>query len=109
MRFNSAGLVRLDGQCIPSFNLSVSINTDDLGVFDTTLENEYAMLAAALSNVRENGKGIYTTDSIYQYLENIRQMGLVQSFFLQENRIEPADGGHPMIESGWTKQITSFI
>lgn len=83
IRFNNAGLVRLDGKYTPSFNLSVSINTDDLGVFDTTLENEYVMLTAALSGMRENGKQVYSLDSVYRYMENVREMGFEQSFFLR--------------------------
>jgi hypothetical protein len=34
--------------------LSVSINTDDLGIFDTSLENEFALMAAALEKMKRN-------------------------------------------------------
>ena len=33
--------------------LSVSINTDDQGVFDTLLENEYALMALALKKKKD--------------------------------------------------------
>lgn len=80
IRFNNFGLIRRDGTYVPSPQLSVSINTDDLGVFDTSLENEYAMLAAALLYAKEDGSPIYASESIYKYLDNIREMGLEQSF-----------------------------
>ena len=64
----------------------VSINTDDLGVFDTTLENEYALIACALKKV-EDGEGNkkYNPNDIYEYLDYVRRMGLTQSFSLKGN------------------------
>lgn len=79
-RFNNVGLVRTDGSYEPSFQLSVSINTDDSGIFDTSLENEYAVIAASLESAQEGGRKKYISTSIYHYLENIRKMGLDQSF-----------------------------
>jgi hypothetical protein len=61
----------------------ISINTDDQGVFNTCLENEYALLACALEKkTDENGAPIYNQAQIYEWLENIRRMGLQQSFRL---------------------------
>lgn len=61
--------------------LSVSINTDDQGVFDTFLENEYALIAYALEkSVDENGKNTYERNRIYKWIDNIRQFGLEQVF-----------------------------
>lgn len=79
-RFNNIGLVRADGSYEPSAQLSVSINTDDSGIFDTSLENEYAIIAASLDRAKTDGHKRYTNNSIYIYLENIRRMGLEQSF-----------------------------
>lgn len=79
-RFNNMGLVRTDGGHDPSPQLSVSINTDDSGIFDTSLENEYAVIAASLESAREDGRKKYIGLSVYHYLENIRQMGLDQAF-----------------------------
>ena len=76
-RFNSFGFggERAEGQ------LSVSINTDDQGVFDTSLENEYALLACSMSKAHlANGERRYSRDVIYQYLNHIRRMGNEQSF-----------------------------
>lgn len=61
--------------------LSVSINTDDQGVFATSLENEYALIAIALEKEKnEFGNYIYKQHYIYEWLNKIRQMGIEQSF-----------------------------
>lgn len=61
--------------------LFVSINTDDQGVFDTYLENEYALLALAMEKAKdENNRLLYNQEMIYDWLERIRLMGLQQSF-----------------------------
>ena len=62
--------------------LQVSVNTDDLGVFDTTLENEYALLASALenNNCRLPPEQQISPERIYNWLDHIRQMGCGQSF-----------------------------
>lgn len=61
--------------------LFVSINTDDQGVFDTCLENEYALMARGLEQMTDsNGEPIVSSAKIYSWLDNIRKMGLDQSF-----------------------------
>jgi len=66
----------------------VSINTDDQGVFDTDLENEYALMASALENaVDENGHPVYDTADIFNWLDDIRKMGLEQSFMLTHRNL----------------------
>ena len=61
--------------------MNVSINTDDKGVFRTSLENEYALMACALEHVRdEEGKTVYNRQMIYQWIDNVREMGNLQSF-----------------------------
>lgn len=80
-RFNTAGLAEGGAPAAASPQLSVSINTDDMGVFDTSLENEYAILAACLFRVSQaDGSRKYTEDSIFRYLDHIRKSGLQQSF-----------------------------
>lgn len=58
-----------------------SINTDDQGVFDTSLEEEYALLRSTLSLMR-NGEGepMYSFDEIYAYIEKLRRNGMTQTF-----------------------------
>ena len=64
-------------------NISVSLNTDDQGVFDTSLENEYSLLVECMSNMRdEKNKRLYSDDTIYKYLDHIRTMGISQTFQL---------------------------
>jgi hypothetical protein len=61
--------------------LFVSINTDDQGIFGTSLENEYALMAIALEKEKDEfGQPKYHPTMIYQWLDNIRKMGLEQSF-----------------------------
>ena len=54
--------------------LCVSVNTDDRGVFQTSIENEYALIAIALrkKNVRD--------DEILQYLEKLQKNSIKQLF-----------------------------
>lgn len=68
--------------------LLVSINTDDQGVFSTSLENEYAFMARALELAADGqGKPLYNKMDIYDWLERIRVMGNEQSF----RRIQEGD------------------
>lgn len=62
-------------------HISVSINTDDLGVFATSIENEYALLAIAMEKKleKENLKE-YSRRMIYDWLNRIRILGLEQRF-----------------------------
>ena len=61
--------------------LFVSINTDDQGVFDTDLENEFSLMASALENARDsNGVRLYTPEQVYRWIDQVRQMGLEQAF-----------------------------
>lgn len=80
-RFNRHGLrvLRWDNE-IPA-NLCVSLNTDDQGVFDTSLESEYAYVARSLERERdENGNRINSNDEIYAYLDHLRILGNTQTF-----------------------------
>lgn len=80
-KFYNLGL-ELDNDIIKDCpQLSVSINTDDQGIFSTSLENEYALMAIALEKEKdENGKPKYNSSMIYEWLERIRQMSIGQSF-----------------------------
>ena len=61
--------------------INVSINTDDRGVFATSIHNEYSLVAAAMSKIiGEDGKRIYTDEEIYNYLSQIMQNGNNQRF-----------------------------
>lgn len=61
--------------------LSVSINTDDMGVFSTSLANEYALIARALETIEDDkGEPLYTKRQIYHWLDHVRRMGIDMSF-----------------------------
>lgn len=81
LQFFNKGLVHDPEQMEECPQLLVSINTDDQGVFSTSLENEYALMACALEAAcDESGKEIYNKADIYEWLDKIRVMGNEQSF-----------------------------
>ena len=66
---------------INTSQMFVSINTDDKGVFHTSLENEYALLAASVENLTDsNGNKIFTPQEVYEWINRIRIMGNHQVF-----------------------------
>lgn len=68
-------------------SLFVSINTDDQGVFDTDLENEFALMVCALENAKDSdGNCLFAQERIYQWIDQVRQMGVQQSFMLPEQK-----------------------
>ncbi len=80
VRFNNAALGDPDHrrECP---QLHVCINTDDLGVFDTSLEFEYALLFRALGEQKDaDGRRRYSDWDIYHYLRSIQEMGLQAVF-----------------------------
>ncbi len=63
--------------------LSTSVNTDDRGVFATSIEREYALLACAMAqNGNENSH--YSMSEICVWLDKIRHNGLVQRFITED-------------------------
>jgi len=81
MQFFNLGLESNHEKIDACPQLFVSINTDDQGVFNTYLENEYALMALALEKmVDQDGNKLYKPAMIYDWLDRIRQMGLEMSF-----------------------------
>lgn len=77
LRFNSRKLVTPE----KNMSLPVSINTDDQGVFDTLLENEYALMTLALKKSKDkDNQPLYDIEDIYEWVDYVREMGLEQSF-----------------------------
>ncbi len=77
LRFNSRKLKDTQRNAC----LSVSINTDDQGVFDTMLENEYALMALALKKAKDDKhQSLYDIEDIYEWIDYVRKMGLEQVF-----------------------------
>ena len=77
LRFNARKLREVEA----GGSLSVSINTDDQGVFDTLLENEYALMALALKKAKEKDSGFkYDIEDVYEWIDYVRRMGIEQVF-----------------------------
>ena len=60
---------------------AVTINTDDKGTFNTSCENEFALIARAMElKNNDDGSKMYSETQIYDWLERIRLLG-VESVF----------------------------
>jgi len=60
-------------------NICVSVNTDDQGIFSTSLMSEYSLLANIVETDIDNNaeKGMnYSRDSIYKWINKIRENGI---------------------------------
>ena len=74
-RFNHVGLPERE---YPDerVELLVSVNTDDQGIFDTSIENEYALIYGCLHLRKdENGIPLVDASSIRSYLNQLRELG----------------------------------
>ena len=63
----------------PPHEVSVSINTDDSGVFATSLDREYALMALALEKRQDEDYG-NTPRAVVEWLNRIRKMSVEQRF-----------------------------
>ncbi|WP_173384560.1 hypothetical protein [Fibrobacter succinogenes] len=65
----------------PDSMIDVSINTDDQGVFATSLEKEFTLMALALEKqVDVDGNPVYQKNDIYQWLDMVRASAGPRSF-----------------------------
>lgn len=72
----------IDG--ISHSTLCVSINTDDRGVFATSLCNEYSLIAASLyKQTDNNGNCLWTDVQIEEYIKRIAHYGNLSRFTLK--------------------------
>ena len=61
--------------------ISVSINTDDKGIFATSLEKEYTLMSLALEKQKTtDGRQKFQPNNILNWLEGIRQEAEIQRF-----------------------------
>ena len=67
-------------------HLPISINTDDVGVFDTSQPNEYALIACAMEKMRDGeGKPVYANKKeICDWLDEMREASISQRFVKEE-------------------------
>lgn len=82
IRFFNSGL----STPYPSHDIAVSINTDDQGVFSTSLEREYSLIALAME--RKQSEGFKNSPrKIIEWLDKIREMSVEQRFSNYKNKI----------------------
>lgn len=60
-------------------NISISINTDDQGVFSTSLEREYSLMALAMERNELQGHS-NSPRAILEWLDRVREMSIEQRF-----------------------------
>lgn len=65
-------------------DIAVSINTDDQGVFSTSLEREYSLIALAMERNQPEGYK-NSPRQIIEWLDKIRQMSVEQQFSIINN------------------------
>ncbi len=81
IRLYNQGLVSDQRKLEECAQLSVSINTDDKGIFSTSLENEYALMACTLEQCKDNDDNyLYSKTLVYEWLDRVREFGNTQSF-----------------------------
>lgn len=62
-------------------HLPVTVNTDDLGIFYTSLPREFELLALALLKKKdENGNKCYNTQEVYSWIEHIVENAQIYRF-----------------------------
>ena len=66
--------------CYLRHDISVSINTDDKGVFSTSIEREYALIAHALIRKYRYENGDLKDSDVYDWLDNVRLHSIEQRF-----------------------------
>ena len=84
-KYEEHPIIRFNGRKLKetetNMSLQVSINTDDQGVFDTSLENEYALMTIALKKAKtEEEQYKYDIEDIYAWVDYVRRMGITQAF-----------------------------
>lgn len=77
-RFNNYGL----NTPYPPHEISVSINTDDSGVFATSLEREYALMGIALEKT-DNPQFKNSPRAVKEWLNRVRKMSVEQKFKIE--------------------------
>ena len=82
-RFNSQNLSKTR---ISDNQMHVCINTDDQGIFDTSMEFEYALIFQSLvSYCEQKNSKLSENRDILAYIDNLRQMGVNASFIGDNN------------------------
>lgn len=68
------------------YPLAVTVNTDDLGVFSTSLPNEYSLLALALLKKKDReGNHLFSKQEVYDWIGRIIDNGYKYTFLRYES------------------------
>lgn len=74
------------------YPLSVTVNTDDLGIFATSLPNEYSLLALALLKKRTpDGSHTYSSQEVYDWIERVAANGHKFTFHARRSDLRKDD------------------
>lgn len=58
------------------YPLAVTVNTDDLGIFATSLPNEFSLLALALLKKKDtDGNHVYSSQEVYDWIKRVAENG----------------------------------
>lgn len=90
-RFDQHPMLRMYGKNLYKYpgRMNISINTDDMGVFQTSLEMEYVtMYVALLKSKDENGNARYTKEAVLKWLEDVKAFGHMQAFTVDEGKYQ---------------------
>jgi hypothetical protein len=80
-RFYNHGLESKD-ECL---QIPVSINTDDQGIFCTSIENEFSLMALSLEKQKNDDLSLkYPPRLVYNWLDNVRELAFEQRFLKEE-------------------------
>lgn len=80
-RFNS---IKKDGD----HHLPVTVNTDDLGIFHTSLPREFELLCLAMLKIKDTqGELVYQQQEIYDWIEQMVDNAHIYKFIRSENPI----------------------
>lgn len=67
--------------------ISISINTDDRGVFATSIERDYSLICRTMEKMRyPSGKRMYNEGKAQEYINKIRMNGVNQCFLKEVKR-----------------------
>lgn len=69
----------------PSHNIAVSINTDDQGVFSTSLEREYSLMSLAMERNELKGHA-NSPRAVIEWLNRVREMAIEQRFDMKKDK-----------------------
>ena len=65
---------------LDKLNMKITVNTDDKGIFTTSLYREFSLLALALTKQKVKGKKRWQDDRVYRYVGNLADAGQQNRF-----------------------------